>query len=248
VVFLPECAGASSRTNAGAAEHATGGAGCLRPREPQLGVGWLKARQTPPGPTATPRGTGGLRGDYGVWPCSSRGHDPTAAGVDCGRRQPRSLRRARRPTSPCRSRERVAGKRVPSAGGAESARPASAAAPGRMVRTTARPRLRGGGLWKQDEKRISLLPRPCGPGESMPRLLVRHRAGERRRLRGCAVDRLEPERKPAPTATWLATAGPRSAPAWTRGLGRPTQKRTPISRVRAIFGPRWRAAKPTPRW
>jgi hypothetical protein len=75
------------------------------------------------------------------------------------------------------------------------------------VRTTARPHLRGGGLWKQDEKRISLLPRParavgprrrlgrlrrgasCGPGESMPRLPVRHRAGERRRLRGCAVDR-----------------------------------------------------------
>jgi hypothetical protein len=81
-----------------------------------------------PGPTSTLRGTGGLRGDYSVWPCSSRGHDSSAAGVDCGRRQPRSLRRARRPTSPCRSRERVARERVPSASGAGSARPANAAA------------------------------------------------------------------------------------------------------------------------
>jgi hypothetical protein len=76
-----------------------------------------------------------LRGINGVWPCSSRGHDPSTAGVDCGTWQSRSLRGARIPTSPCRSRERIARERVPSASGAESARPGSAAAPGRMVRT-----------------------------------------------------------------------------------------------------------------
>jgi len=95
----------SSRTNAGAAERTTVGPVAYDPdSRSSVSVG-SRPGKTPPGPTSTPRARHRrLPRDYGVWLCSSKGHDPTAAGVDCGRRQPRSLRRARRPTSPCRFR------------------------------------------------------------------------------------------------------------------------------------------------
>jgi hypothetical protein len=56
---------ASSRTNAGAAERGEGGAGAYGSEAPQLGVGWLKARQTPPAPLllcAAQAASAGLRG------------------------------------------------------------------------------------------------------------------------------------------------------------------------------------------
>jgi hypothetical protein len=109
---------ASSRTNVGAGERATGGAGACDPESRSSVSAGSRPGKLPPAPLLLCAGRRPPR-DYGVWRCSSRGQGLTAAGVDCGRRQPRSLRRARRPTSPCRSRERVARERVPSEGGAD---------------------------------------------------------------------------------------------------------------------------------
>jgi hypothetical protein len=124
------CLSASSRTNAAAAERANGWGRCLRPREAAPRCRLAQGQANSPRPHFSSLEHSGLRGIYGVWPCTSRGQDSIAAGVDCGRRQPRSLRRARPPTSPCRSGERATRERVmPRAGprGATGARSRSAA-------------------------------------------------------------------------------------------------------------------------
>jgi hypothetical protein len=212
VVFCLSALSASSRTNAGAAERATGGAGAYDPERPQLGVGWLKARQLPPAPLLSLRSTTPPR-DYGVWPCSSRGHDPTAAGVDCGRRQPRSCGERGDQSPPAVLGERVARERVPSEGGADrgdlrgapqlrvawrnhrSAPPCVVAACGNRTRS-------GSGFFHDQKGRlISVLvskatTRSVLRPESHAQPSSWHGALQRRRLRGHAFRRLEPEKEP----------------------------------------------------